>query len=543
VRIAAEPHADDPWERVIAAAIGATRDELARARTAEQARINEGWALLHQATEKCRLLDQRAAKRRERAVKEAEEIRASAADEAEEVLANARESARGVLARAHEEAVKIVSEARQRIPPTAGPPNPALVGEEAKRAAQHLLDQARTNADGLLANAQQRLDEVEDREAIVHAREDSVDSRAESLSRQEAGLAIRESEAHERERGLHLREEQLQALEDRLNREREALESREAMVSQSTAELSRHHEALNQREDGLQAKMDHMLNQRRISMEQEFERRRKEAIEACRTDFRSKTDAALLMYKQKREALERRVRDVEAELRGALEVRRGAERALDEADAAIASLRRDVQRLEEENSASALQGVQMAGELQELRDAEEEVDVLRRQRVRMFCGFLTRLMEAAHRLGIHELVLPTAPEDDGSILRFFSQLAEELDGASTKVLDLIDAECRELLALAGTRIFSNIQRLRPDLNLLDVLQRLPPTPPGTPGRERENKAMRVRVNPGAAAVPLCPPRSVLLELLQRRRLRLRRIRRRRSDGLRRRDVFKLRCRC
>jgi vacuolar-type H+-ATPase subunit H len=126
----------------------------------------------------------------ERARKEAEEIHASATDEAKEVLANARESARGVLARAHEEAMKIVSEACQKIPPTVRPPNPALAGEEAKRAAQHLLDQARTNADGLLANAQQRLDEVEDREALLHAREESADSRAESLSLQEAGLTV-----------------------------------------------------------------------------------------------------------------------------------------------------------------------------------------------------------------------------------------------------------------------------------------------------------------------------------------------------------------
>jgi cell division septum initiation protein DivIVA len=103
--------------------------------------------------ERCRLLDQRTAERREQARKEAEEIHASAAEEAEEALANARESVRGILARAHHEAMEIISEARQRIPSTVGPPNPALAGEEAKRAAQHLLDQARTNADGLLANA------------------------------------------------------------------------------------------------------------------------------------------------------------------------------------------------------------------------------------------------------------------------------------------------------------------------------------------------------------------------------------------------------
>jgi hypothetical protein len=144
------------------------------------------------------------------------------------------------------------------------------------------------------------------------------------------------------------------------------------MASQSTVELARHQDALNQCEAALQAKMDHMLNQRRVSMEQEFERRRKETIEACRADFHSKTDAALLMYKQKREALERQVRDMEAELKGAHEVRQGAEHALAEADATIASLHRDVQRLEEENSASALQGVTISGELQEARDAEEE---------------------------------------------------------------------------------------------------------------------------------------------------------------------------
>jgi hypothetical protein len=60
------------------------------------------------------------------------------------------------------------------------------------------------------------------------------------------------------------------------------------MVSQSTAELTWHQEALNQREASLQGRMDHMLNQRRVSMEQEFERRRAEITEACRADFRSR---------------------------------------------------------------------------------------------------------------------------------------------------------------------------------------------------------------------------------------------------------------
>jgi hypothetical protein len=48
------------------------------------------------------------------------------------------------------------------------------------------------------------------------------------------------------------------------------------------------------------------------------------------------------MYKQKREALEHLVRDMEAKLRGAHEVCQGAERALAEADSTIVLLCRDV---------------------------------------------------------------------------------------------------------------------------------------------------------------------------------------------------------
>jgi hypothetical protein len=119
--------------------------------------------------------------------------------------------------------------------------------------------------------------------------------------------------------------------------------------------------------------------------------------------------------------------------------------------------------------------------------------MLRRQRVQMFRGFSARIMAAAHRLGIHGLDLPTVPEDDGSIMLFFSQLAKQLDGASAKVLELIDAECRELLGLAGTRIFSNLQRLRPDLNLEEVLQRPSPPPPGTPDRSAVARAGRLDI--------------------------------------------------
>jgi hypothetical protein len=137
--------------------------------------------------------------------------------------------------------------------------------------------------------------------------------------------------------------------------------------------------------------------------------------------------------------------------------------------------------------------VEISRELQEARDSEEEARVLRRQWVQMFRGFSAHVMATAHRLGIHGLNLPNIPEDDGSIMLFFSQLAEQLDGASAKVLELIDAECRELLGLAGTRIFTNLQRLHPNLNLEEVLQRPSPPPLGTPDRVAVARAGRLHI--------------------------------------------------
>jgi hypothetical protein len=41
-RIIAEPHADDPWSGVLAAMTSALRNEVAKARATNEARINEG---------------------------------------------------------------------------------------------------------------------------------------------------------------------------------------------------------------------------------------------------------------------------------------------------------------------------------------------------------------------------------------------------------------------------------------------------------------------------------------------------------------------
>jgi hypothetical protein len=68
------------------------------------------------------------------------------------------------------------------------------------------------------------------------------------------------------------------------------------MVNQANTDLAQRREALQLHEDSLQERMDRMLNQRRITLEQEFERKHAENLEACCADFCAKTDATLLRY-------------------------------------------------------------------------------------------------------------------------------------------------------------------------------------------------------------------------------------------------------
>jgi hypothetical protein len=86
-------------------------------------------------------------------------------------------------------------------------------------------------------------------------------------------------------------------LEDRCNREREALETKESMVGEASGALARRKDYLSQREATLQERMDRMLNQRQISLEQDTEQKWLKNYETIRTEFHAKTDVALERYK------------------------------------------------------------------------------------------------------------------------------------------------------------------------------------------------------------------------------------------------------
>jgi hypothetical protein len=77
------------------------------------------------------------------------------------------------------------------------------------------------------------------------------------------------------------------------------------MVNQANTDLAQRREALQLHEASLHERMDRILNQRWISLEQEFEWKCAKNLEACHADFHAKTDATLARYKQGHKTLER----------------------------------------------------------------------------------------------------------------------------------------------------------------------------------------------------------------------------------------------
>jgi hypothetical protein len=71
-------------------------------------------------------------------------------------------------------------------------------------------------------------------------------------------------------------------------------------------------------------------------------------------------------------------------------------------------------------------------------------------------------------------------EDDETFLLFFDRLFEKLIEAARRFNEVVNADSCELLGLAGTRIFTNLQLLYDDLNLLDVLCKVSNAPASSP---------------------------------------------------------------
>ena len=111
----------------------------------------------------------------------------------------------------------------------------------------------------------------------------------------------------------------------------------------------------------------------------------------------------------------------------------------------------------------------MTEELERLRDAWQQGRVLQRERGKMFRDLATRARNVTVRLGVDSPDNPSG-DDAAAYLKFFAVLVERLEESAADVDTVIDEECRELLGIAATCVFSNLHLANPNFDFSSVLR-------------------------------------------------------------------------
>ena len=103
----------------------------------------------------------------------------------------------------------------------------------------------------------------------------------------------------------------------------------------------------------------------------------------------------------------------------------------------------------------------------EARHQREEVaQLLGVQRDRMFRELVEHTNRVAESLGITSPSVPTGGNHDvATYLAFFTELLQRLEGAAAEFEGLIDEASRNLLEVAVQRLFSNMHRYYPSVEI------------------------------------------------------------------------------
>ena len=91
------------------------------------------------------------------------------------------------------------------------------------------------------------------------------------------------------------------------------------------------------------------------------------------------------------------------------------------------------------------------------------------QRERMFRNLVSRARAVADRLGAEVPDFSAEGNaDDAGYISFFERFLAKLEETVASLDDLVEAESRDLLCFATRRIFTNLARLQPTLDLQTV---------------------------------------------------------------------------
>jgi hypothetical protein len=99
---------------------------------------------------------------------------------------------------------------------------------------------------------------------------------------------------------------------------------------------------------------------------------------------------------------------------------------------------------------------------------------LRCEWCKMFRTLAACANSAIGRLGASNFRIP-ADNNDTAFLQLFTQIVEKVEAAVTNLNDIIEEECRELLSLAATRIFTNLLHADLSFDFATVLRRVEPS--------------------------------------------------------------------
>jgi hypothetical protein len=118
----------------------------------------------------------------------------------------------------------------------------------------------------------------------------------------------------------------------------------------------------------------------------------------------------------------------------------------------------EVVRLTEELSSLHGQIGPVAKIVEESQQAAAEAQTLKCEWCKMFRTLAVRANSAAARLGVGDLHVPSllSSDDPAAILQLFTQIVGKLETVAMSLDNVVEEECRELLSLAGTRVFSNL---------------------------------------------------------------------------------------
>ena len=213
--------------------------------------------------------------------------------------------------------------------------------------------------------------------------------------------------------------------------------------------------------------------EQKAEAEAEFQAREKAYRAAVSWDYADKFTKQETRFKKRLGESGARIHQLEnlnatlvAKVKREADRRRVAEEARKRTEQDLASLMADMEEMNQQVGPAVEKAVEEV-------ESAKAAQVLSQQRERMFQSLVGRGRELAAKLGVDAPTVPLQGNSDAATyLMYFEELFSALEGPAAELRDVVDEECRQLLAVAIDRIFTNLQNLQPGFDFTTVTEPL-----------------------------------------------------------------------